>query len=255
MNQDFGLSLTPANARRLLMFQEVSTNIVLPDAVRQMAEQDMITERNFDTFVCPYNEERRMITQFILDCNQRCIIQRVYHPFGHTEIINAVRLMKPKHIIIFTENRTLWQTAARAFFLNNVIIKHPFRMTSDEIDQYRSGVLIIDVDHRETAYKMHGYRIQNFASEFQQTIIYDSWTASHYPWPLLAKLLFPTMPSPLYVRTTADIPNMWITKPISYFAPYFNMCLFPEFIKAKDMKLLSDETLLSNLQACSNNLL
>lgn len=237
MNQDFGLSLTPANARRLLMFQNIS-NISLPDEIEHLAGQDMIGEDTFDDFVCPYNEEKRVITQFLIDCDGRGIVQRKYHRFGGIEVVNVARFFKPDHIVIFAQQKVPWKMAAKAFFLDNVIVRDPFDLTNDEIDRFRSGVLIIDLERND----QHLHKIRSFASEFQRTILFDE---TNYPWPMLAEVLFPTMPHPFYPKVVKDIPTVWKNKPISMFAPFFNMCVFPQFIV--DKQILSDDLMAANM--------
>jgi hypothetical protein len=221
VNQDFCLTLTPANARRLRMFQNVS-NIILPDDLNMIADQDMIGPDSFDQFVCPYNEEKRTITQFLLDCDLRGIVQRLYHRFGVMEIINTVRLAKAKITIVFTRDKDTWTKAAKALFVD-VLICNPFQLSGEEIDKYRDGVLIIDFNHETSLSK-----IRSFATEFQRTILYDNQTELKYPWQMLANALFPTMPHPLYSKIVEDAPGN--DKASHAFAPYYGMCLFEEFI-------------------------
>jgi hypothetical protein len=243
MNQDFGLSLTPAIARRLLRIQEVS-NVKLPDDLTILAQQDMIDEQSFDQFVCAYSDEKRAITQFLLDCDLRGIVQRLYHPcFDEMALLNAVRLGHPEHIVIFTERRDVWKQASKALFLDKVTHLHyHFRLSSEEIDKYRSGVLIVDLQQGEWS------KIRDYGAEFAKTIIYDHKTADQMspsvlpnPWVFAAHALFPTMPDPMYPRIIEDIPEFWRDKPIHLFSVYYNMCIFREYVNDRILALLDDK--------------
>ena len=244
MNQDFGLSLTPANARRLLRFQEIF-NIELPSELTELAEQDLISEDCFDKFVCRYNNVTRTITQFLLDCNLRGIVQQNYHPeFSETELLNTINITKPSHITIITGRSDLWQKTAKTLFIkNNIHFFNYFAISSEDMDKLREGVLIIDFDTKLEFNNMTRFR--DFACEFPQTLLFSSLaedTERLILWTSLARILFPTMPHPLYPRLVKSIPIEWENIPLSLFATFYNMCLFPEYITdPKIIELMNDD--------------
>lgn len=242
MNEDFGLLLTSGNARRLIRFQR-SFNISVSDGLDRIAQQDLIDEAAFDAIICPADAVKLAITQFLLDCNLRGVIQYNFHrEFSEIAVLNAVRLAKPEHVVIFTERRELWRNCAKAWFQDDIChIYTPFNLSFEEIDKFRSGVLIVDCDNRT---EMFANKIRDFGSEFPRTIVYDPSCDDGFdgvaPWTFWARALFPTMPHPLYPRVVANIPNDWIDKHLSLFAPFYNVCLFPDLIS--DPRLVRQTT-------------
>lgn len=238
MNEDFGLTLTPTNARRLIHIQKIF-NIELPENLHTIASQDVIGEDAFDQFVCPASPTKVVITQFMLDCGLRAIVQRNYHrEMTEMAVLNVIRLVKPKRVVVFTERREFWRNASLALFLPKTMhIVLPFTLSTEEIDNYRADVLIIDCDNRVD---MFATKIRDFASEFSRTIIFDPSCSDGFevtpPWTLWARALFPTMPHPLYPRVVANVPVDWVGKPLCMFAPFYNVCLFPELINDEKIK-------------------
>jgi hypothetical protein len=244
MNQDFGLSLTPANARRLVRFQKIF-KLELSDAIISLAKQDRINQDDFDQFVCPHSEVKETVTQFLLDCNLRGIIQQDYHPeFSETELLNVIKIKKPKHITIFTNRQGIWQKAAKSLLLGKNIHYCPpyFYTSSEDIDKLRDGVLIVDLIKSEFSYMN---KLRDFSSEFPQTILFSAkkeTTDDLIAWTVLAKALFPTMPHPLYPKLVKNIPEEWKELPLSLFATFYNVCLFPEYvIESSIIDLMSDD--------------
>ncbi len=228
MNQDFVLLLNPANARRLIRFQKI-LNMILPEGIEEISKQDLIDENCFDSIVCPYSEVKRDITQFLLDCNMRGIVMNKIHPeFSEIELINAVRISKPKSIMICSHNDS-WKKACNAFFLKDIVKlkSHPKHITSQEIDDFRDGVLIIETGFNVLEYPKE---IRNMGIEFAKTIVYDtndfpSLHIFNYVWNNIITSLFPTMPISFTKKSDNKEPYM--------FAQLYNTCLFPEHIQTK----------------------
>lgn len=195
MNQDFGLSLTPANARRLLRFRE-TFNIQLLNDLSELAQQERITETDFDPLVCPCNETRLTVTQFLLDCKLRGVVQQNFNrEFDETALLHAIHLTKPSAITIIAKNKIVWRLALRCFGLERISEIHT-GLSAETVTRRRASVLIYNVGDDDI-----GRPLYNHANEFAQFIVFellrDSTTL--IPWTLWAHMLFPTMPTP-FVR-------------------------------------------------------
>jgi hypothetical protein len=231
MNQDFAMHVTPAIARRLLLLSRVR-KLNLPDELHALAAQDCVTERDFDTFVCPYSAERATITQYLLDNDLRAIVQASYHPaIDELTLLNAVRLARPSKTTILSPpfgsplRRGEWRKAANAYALPDLTIGSPYDMTGHDIDARRDGVLILDLDGFSPQRASPCHR---FVREFPRTILYqadETDLQQVHHWTSLATLLFPTMPPPT-ARPTKRLIDC---------AHFYNFCVFPEFITSDDL--------------------
>lgn len=249
MNQDFGLALTPANARRLLRFQQTFA-MVVPEALLDLAMQDSVTEDDFDPFICEYTVTAREITQFLLDCKLRAIIQQNYHPScSEVYVMNAVRLAKPQQLTIVTNSRQgFWMNLARWCSLDKITEVHT-SLSNEVIDRRRSGVLIYNVALYDKGL-LHKV-VQHYAIEFAQCLVFENSRDFDMliPWSLWAEALSPTMPNPLYARVVNNVANDWCNIPLHKFAAFYNVCLLPELISEPLIaKMLSDQMLLRQLR-------
>lgn len=248
MNQDFGLSLKPATARRLIRIQQVC-NVALPENLIDLALQDRIGENAFDPFVCPCDDAKLEITQFLLDCNLRGIVQRNYHlEFNEMALLNAIRHVKPNFVTIYSDRHDVWKDAAAAFFVSDVV-KITSSMTNEEMDERRSGILIFDGPPVGPSINTAMTKLRNFGSEFPRTLVFDrrqDWNML-MPWNLWAQSLWPTMPNPLYPRIVKNISEAY-NKPLHMFAPLYNVCMFPELMEDAALEHLNDKYLHSRLQ-------
>jgi hypothetical protein len=227
MNEDFGLSYTPGIARRLQILSRTG-GIMLSEELNTLATEGGISEKDFDAFACPMTPTRKQVTQFLLDCDLRGIVQRKIHPeIAEVVICNAIRLKKPSHLTIFTQRRDVWRNAAKAMFLDDITsIRNHYQMTGEEIERDHGGVLLVDFqDNIEPQIA----KLRDFSREFPSTIIYETFTGMT-PWPLFAMIMFPTMPSPLLPRITSHVTSVWQDVPLHMFAPFYNACIFPELI-------------------------
>jgi len=250
MNEDFALLLTPANARRLLRIaQACDMTIDNIEELLEIAVTNTLPEDAFDQFVCPYSLTREVITQFLLDNNLRGIIQQDYHSdFNEIALMNAVRIKRPNSVTVFTNREKTWKDAAKACLPLgvDVNVSRPYMMVGDDIDKHRSGILIIDND-ATTASAPH--KLRAFASEFASTLYFDSLRGFNLipPWTLVASMMNPTMPNPLYPRMVIDVSESY-KKPLYLFAPLYGVCLFPELIDDSLRDNLSDKCLHNHLQ-------
>lgn len=215
---------TPANARRLLILQRFCL-MEIPQDIRALAAQDTISEHVFDPLVCPHSITKQTITQFLLDCNLRAIVQPNIHPeFNRISLLNAVKLSNPEHIIIVSKRPRPWRHAVSA-----VSLEQATQITStlplDNLKPWQS-VLIVDADM-----STFRYRLAVYCREFPRLIIYEhvSNIALLTHWSSWAHLLFPSMPHPLYVRMR-DIPPSWRQLQLVMFAPLYNTCIFRHLI-------------------------
>lgn len=248
MNQDFALLATPANARRLQVFQRVC-KIDLPASIEALAAEDRIDESAFDSMVCPCDSVKLMITQFLLDCDLRGAIQTAYHPEFHPiALLNAVRLAKPDLVIVATNRRRIWQSASIAVNLPIRQIADPSSYTVEgslaSVD--RHATVIYDVDHITTP------AMRYLSREFARTIIYEHRELSHVmPWPFWARMLFPGMPHPLMPRLIKDVPSDWLKQPLAAFAVLYNVCLFPYLIDTPSIVAALEDDVL--IERCKYN--
>lgn len=250
MNQDFGLSLTPANARRLLRFRE-TFNIQLLNDLSELAQQERITETDFDPLVCPCNETRLTVTQFLLDCKLRGVVQQNFNrEFDETALLHAIHLTKPSAITIIAKNKIVWRLALRCFGLERISEIHT-GLSAETVTRRRASVLIYNVGDDDI-----GRPLYNHANEFAQFIVFESLRDSTtlIPWTLWAHMLFPTMPTPLYARMVRQIPMDWCNIPLYKFAPFYNVCLFQELIALTDLPLLLDRALNTQLRRYRHHL-
>lgn len=234
VNQDFALHATPANARRLLRLAAGDERITVPEELARLAAHDTIGEGCFDHFTCQYNEERRVATQYLLDCGMRAVVQTPYHPsFDETSLLNAVRLSPYRPVTIVTYRRAAWRLPIRLNYLDDTLLAAAHDLTAEQIDARRHGVVVVDVHTTDLSRPSPAARILH---EFPRTILYSHGTSlDGMPrWTSLASILFPTMPHPLAIRAVLGNPPSWARKPMSYFAHYYNTCLFPELIKSCD---------------------
>lgn len=211
MNRDFILKATPAVARRLLRFNQI-TRLDLPDGVEALAQQDRITETDFDPIICPYTPERAEITQFLLDNDMRGIVQASYHPMiDEITLLNIARISGDSKISVFSKRSIFWHKAARAWFLTDIDIRAPFDVAEQWIDQRRDGLLIIDLYDENYEY------FRSVVREFPRIIVYQPKDQQLH-WTFLANLLFPTMPHPQFFSDKILDDD---------FAVFYNVCLFP----------------------------
>lgn len=220
MNQDFALLPTPAIARRLLLMQRVCRLDLAPE-ISALAEQDRLdVAACFDPFALPHSVARETITQFLLDCDLRGIVQANFHPdFTPLAVVNAVRYT-PQQAVIMTTQRSVWRNALQAFGLDWELWL-PFRLQSEDIARLRHLVLIIDTNSFVSPRNM-----LNIAREFPRAIVYEQTTSFNdlTSWTIWARALFPNMPPPVLAR--AD----HIETPLVNFAPAYNTAIFPDLI-------------------------
>jgi hypothetical protein len=249
VNQDFVLSATPGIARRLLLLQHAS-KLDLSPAIVALAEQDRIDDRAFDALVCPDHPVKRQITQFLLDCDLRGVVQRAYHPeFNPLALLNVLRLAKATEVIVLTTYHRVWKTGAFPLPVQCMSLtwfeKH--LMTID-----RGAVVVYDA---EPCTGNQFVRLRYLVREFPRFIIYDSTEierSSH--WALWARLLFPTMPHPLASMVLQDTPAHWSALPSSAFALFYNVCLFAGLMTA-DRRQHLDQIDTTNMLPSHNTLL
>ena len=227
MNQDFALMATPANARRLLLLSRIG-GIDIADDIKQLATRDTIGEADFDPLVCPYNPVKQALTQFLLDCNLRGVVQDAYHPeFNPLALLYTFKLANAQRVLILSSRPTRWESIISTLALPNASVRPFASLTDADLDQRQHTVLVADADGST----FRG-RLRIVAREFPQTVVYehtvDVTLETH--WTIWANLLFPTMPHPLYVRMVKDVPEHWSSQLLSEFAPYYNTCIFPSLI-------------------------
>ncbi len=256
MNQEFLLHATPANARRLLRFAQINKKIKVTDELKEIAQQNRVSKEDFNAFACRHSPERETITQFLLDCDLRAVLQTIYHPCMHeVALLNAVRLSACSPITILSYNRSKWRLAAKANFLTDVKLVMLHEMTGAEIDARRHGVLIIDMAVLNMKFVLtsgnQGQSIQ-LLREFPRTILYSDAKSDHPAssvlstshWTNIAAALFPTMPHPRAIRSIKPNPHHWEQIPLRDFATFYNCCIFPEYISSKQLINLADDQLL-----------
>jgi hypothetical protein len=242
MNQDFALSASPALARRLLLLQSVS-KLDLPSDLHTMAAQNCLSEADFDPFVCAHSAERMTITQFLLDVAMRGIVQAQFHPtIDEATIVNALRLSHAPKLTIISRRANKWRPHINSQFLTDVDIRPLYSVTGAWIDTRRDGVLVVDLcDEMMVGFQ---HQCNRFVREFPRLILYQplSVELKHLThWTILAAMLFPTMPHPWMVRLFKNNPPHWMTLKLINFAHFYNMCLFPQYIKsAKLLAALED---------------
>ena len=228
MNQDFAVLATPANARRLLLLSRTGA-ISVPDDIAQLATRDMIGEADFDPLVCPYNPVKRALTQFLLDCNLRGVVQDVYHPeFNALALLYTIKLAKVQRIVILSSRPTRWEPIIASLSLHAIAKVIPLAALAEaDFERRQDTALVVDAD--ATTFRE---RLRIIAREFPQVIVYehtvDASLETH--WTMWATVLFPTMPHPLYVRMVKDVPPHWTTQHLIDFAPFYNTCIFPDLI-------------------------
>jgi len=235
VNQDFALLATPANARRLLLLQRAG-QIELTPAILELAAEDCLEASALDSLVCPDNPVKRIISQFLLDCQLRGIVQPAYHPeFEALALLNTVRLTTPSQVIVLSSYRRTWLSGAIAV---------PVRcQTLGWLEQNlatvdRHSVVIYEPDYHVN---QHQNSLRFLVREFPRFIIYDSreiGRLSH--WSEWARLLFPTMPHPLLPHLAKDVPAYWRSLPLAAFAVFYNVCLFPDLMTADMQAQLID---------------
>jgi hypothetical protein len=222
VNQDFAMLATSAMARRLLLLQPLC-QLTLPEAITQLAAQNRLADNAFD----PYDSTRHVISQFLLDCNLRGVIQADYHPeMTPLAVLNVVRISQPTQIVIVSERRRVWANAGIALSL---IIKIVTSVSALEDIDYHA-VVIYDTNYSSTM-SVSG-ALQNVVRDFPHIIVFDDRRGFDrlMHWTLWARLLFATMPHPLYPRRTADVPIIWKDHPLVDFAVFYNVCIFPNLI-------------------------
>ena len=241
MNQDFVLSATPSNARRLMLLQRIGA-IHITDEIRALAARDAIDESHFDPLVCPYHPVKHRITQFLLDCKLRGVVMANFHPeYNEIALLHAIKLAKAPRIHIISSHHTRWNPAIAALSLTPIVEKSPFLMLSkQQIDQHRHNtVLVVDANLSVLRGKL---RI--LAQEFAQVIIYqanDSNRSLHSEWLVWANLLFPSMPHPLYPHVVENVPAAWSELSLVDFAPFYNTSLFPDLISERSLLVYLDD--------------
>lgn len=248
MNQDFALLATPANARRLAMFRRVC-QIDLPPDILALAAEDRIDESAFDPMACPYDTVKLTITQFLLDCGLRGVVQTAFHPEFHPiALLNAVRLAKPDVVVVATSRRRLWHAASSAVNQPIQLIvdpaSHLLEKSLTPID--RHATVIHDVDN------LTAPSLRYLCREFAKTIIYEYRELSHIQvWPVWARMLFPSMPHPLMPRVIKEVPDGWLKQPLAAFAVLYNVCLFPHLITLPAIVAALEDDVL--LERCNYN--
>lgn len=241
MNQDFALSATPSNARRLLLLQHIGA-IHITDEIRALAARDMIDESHFDPLVCPYHPVKHRITQFLLDCKLRGVVMADFHPeYNEIALLHAIKLANAPRIHIVSNQLSRWNPAIAALSLAPIVEKSSFLMLSrEQIDQHRHNtVLVVDANLGILRGKL---RI--LAQEFAQIIVYqarDGNQSLHTEWLVWANLLFPTMPHPLYPHVVENVPAAWLELSLVDFAPFYNTCLFPDLISERSLLVYLDD--------------
>jgi len=204
MNQDFALLATPANARRLLMFRRCC-RLTVPSDIAALAVQDTIDENAFDPMVCQPCVEKHTITQFLLDCGLRGVVQADYHPtMTPLSLLNALRLANPARIIIITERRLVWTAAITALSLSSAAL---VRSVAALEDAPRDAVIVFE--HPSDIHQSMSQTLTNVTREFPRFIIFDPQQGferlTH--WSIWARGLFPGMPHPLLPRLLRDVPS------------------------------------------------
>jgi hypothetical protein len=234
MNQDFATLATPANARRLLLLRRVC-KLNIPPAIVALATQDTLSAEAFDPMVCPYHIEKHAITQFLLDCNLRGVIQADYHPImTPLNLLNVARLANPQRIIIVTERRLVWSAAITALMLSSASIVRSWAALDDVA---RDTTIIFDPawEGSGSHYRMQSQpnrQLFNTVREFPKFMIYEQQQGferlTH--WSVWARSLFPGMPHPLTPRLLQNVPSDWQKMSLAAFALFYNVCIFPHLI-------------------------
>lgn len=238
MNQDFAIEATPAFARRLIHLQRY-TAIDLPPALASLALLDTITPDDFNTFTCAYSEERATITQFLLDTGLRAIVLAHYHPcMDEFSLLNAIRLRPIHPISIITTRLRKWSKVSKSMAMK-VKLSLPSDVDGAWIDNYRRGVLILDLSDQNHRRLSHLFR------EFPRLIVYQSLdvpqdAVAH--WTLLAAALCPSMPHPLLKLLTPKL-----QQPLRDFALFYNFALFPQYISSKLLAILDESSTLKTI--------
>lgn len=228
MNQDFAVMATPALARRLLLLRDIC-KLTLPDAVPELAAQDCLDASAFDPMVCPSSPIRLLVSQFLLDCNLRGVVQADYHPeISPLVILNVVRRTDLR-IVIVTDRRRPWANATTALALEARIITTLHALK----DEDRHAVVIYDASYVGSfGANTVNHHLRYVARDCPRLIIFDQQRGFNelLHWSVFARLLFPTMPSPLYLSYVGEVPDHWRKSPISASALLYNVCIFPRLI-------------------------
>jgi hypothetical protein len=247
MNQDFALLPTPANARRLLMLQRICP-IEVSAEITAIAQRETIGESQFDPLICPHHPVKQAITQFLLDCRLRGIVQANYHPeYNEIALLHTLKLAHADRIHIVTNKPSRWTRPIAALSLERVTHTSLSLFLSKDSIERRDTVLVVDV----TMGIMRS-RLRVAAQDFPQIIIYqanDGQTNLHAHWVIWAHLLFPGMPHPLYMALVENVPSAWRHRSLAEFAPFYNTCLFPELITDRQLlRSLDDNEVMQSLE-------
>jgi len=171
MNQDFLLPATPAVARKLVRFADL-TSLDLDPRIRSLAERDRVTADAFDPFLCPATPERIVLTQFLLDAGLRA---GVVAPGGPTQttILNAARLMGVEKVIIASRDPKRWKEAVAGSGLPKtafVMLSHRAAFREEEQEGRRDGLMVLDW-HDTTITFETTELFTAIAREFPRTVI------------------------------------------------------------------------------------
>lgn len=201
VNQEFGLLATPATARRLVLLAGFC-QIDISESIRVLARQQVVSDNLFDPIICPETDDRRLGTQFIIDCEFRCIVvRRFLRAMDMTSVLNATRHDPTKNVVILTGSRLIWKPVVKSLFMTDRVsyFNHPDLLLQDAV-ALRDRILIVDVS---TPTNNIGYQIAALLRLFPASLIYLGWDSITYPidhstwteyWVPWADVLFPQMP-------------------------------------------------------------
>jgi hypothetical protein len=196
MNQRFGLLPTPALARRLMLFARFD-KIVLSDEIAVLATQDCVGEEYFDPLLCPRNAARQEVTQFIVDCDFRCIIKKRYAPWvDELTVLNALRHNKMP-ITMVVDRSGEWMQAARLLNMTQRLTWASKRQHLAKIppDTLRQSILLLHMDRPVALALASNFDRLRMAMRLCPAVIL--YAAADHPTPTQSDMfdaLFPTMP-------------------------------------------------------------
>lgn len=234
MNQDFALLATPANARRLILLQQVS-KIELSSDIIALAATDCLGETAFDPLVCPMHPVKLAVSQFLLDCGLRGIIQTAYHP--EIDPITVLNMMRIDKVIVLSHRQRTWRRAATVLGMTIQCISSIGWLEHNLSQVDRHAVLIYDADANNFP-----SRLRHLVREFPRFIIYDATKLSDVThWIVWARILCPHMPSPVYLmKDTSDLP-------LAAFAVFYNVGIFRHLIMAPSIVAALDDLLVERV--------
>ena len=227
MNVDFSLPRTGAIARRLLHIAELC-KIELDPKVAAIAKEDLLPID--DDPILPLIGVRRAATQFMFDCDFRCILT-ANHIDRHL-ILNAIGLAKIQPITIASYSSTVdWKNALNIFKnTNHVKLISVKDAILPENQQGREGVLILEW----STFLANDGMLISIIREFPKVVIYCDLGShnrvSNYRSLLeIGTCLFPQMPKIIYDHRELTKSSVWKKTDLFEMAIFYNIFM-PHFI-------------------------